>query len=307
MSFSTFIFKAIDVIYDYPQNKRKPCKDKNKTVCVKKDIIYDNNKPDVCKFDFYYSSDKTNKEQPAIFEIHGGGFVAGDKKRRRGLCNWFIRNTNAVVINVNYSLAPSYKFPSAIYDLINALNFIVDKAKEFNIDKNKIIVTGDSAGAYYASILCAINNSEQYRSLLKCSPINTKILGCVLNCGLYDLQKVLSNKLIFNISSHLIKDLLATTIQQLPSHEFYQCLSPIPFMNSDFPSTFITYSKKDIFCKGQGELLIDKLQKLNINYKTYSTTNFKDNHAFPLTWNSKNAKENNKLMLEFINDLFKEK
>ena len=77
MSFAVTVFKAIDVLFDGAQNKRKVCKDKEGAVVVENDLVYDPSRPEICKGDLYLPKDK--KPVGAVLEIHGGGFVAGDK------------------------------------------------------------------------------------------------------------------------------------------------------------------------------------------------------------------------------------
>lgn len=302
MSISTFMFKSIDILYNHSQNKRKICIDKNNKVNVIKDVIYDQSNPSNCKMDIYQLKN-SKLISPVIIEIHGGGFVAGDKKYRKGLSNWLVRMTNATVFNINYSLAPKNKFPCAIYDIANAFNFIVKNANKWNVDKSKIIICGDSAGAFYASVLCTIFCNQKYRNLLKIKILKSNIIGCILNCGVYDLKLALTNKTLFNISKFLVKDFLGISVKHIENHPYYKIMSPINFINSNFPTTFVTYCKYDYFCKGQGELLVDTFEKNNVVYEEFYSNKKKENHTFSLTWNSKLAKQNNKKMIYFINRL----
>ena len=127
-----------------------------------------------------------------------------------------------------------------------------------------------------------------------------KIYGAILDCGIYDLEQALCAKTLFNISGHIVKDYLGTTIDKIKEYELCELLSPINFIDENFPKTFVTYAEQDFFCGGQGELLIRKLQELGVTCKHYHSVKFGENHTFPLTWTSKGAKENNKLMLEFL-------
>ena len=109
MSFAVTVFKAIDVLFDGAQNKRKVCKDKQGAVVVRSDVVYDPERAQICKGDLYLP--KEGKPAGAVLEIHGGGFVAGDKKHRRGLSSWLVRNAGVAVFSVNYGLGPQSKFP----------------------------------------------------------------------------------------------------------------------------------------------------------------------------------------------------
>ena len=299
MSFATVVFDLVDVLFDAPQNKRKVCRDKEKAVIIERDIVYDSNRAKQCILDIYKPAQQPGNKLPVIFHIHGGGFVAGDKKHRRGLSTWLVKNAGACVFNVNYGLAPNDKFPQPVKDLVNAFNFMISHAQEYNLDTDKIFVLGDSAGGYYSAMMGALHCSKDLQDKFGVE-LNGKIHGAILDCGIYDLEQALSAKTLFNISGHIVKDYLGTTIDKIRQYEHCDLLSPINYINEQFPVSFVTYAEQDFFCGGQGELLIKKLQDLGVKCKHYHSVKFSENHTFPLTWNSKGAKENNKLMLEFL-------
>ena len=299
MSFAVTVFKTIDVLFDGAQNKRKVCKDKEGVVTIKNDIIYDPARPEICKGDLYVP-----KEKPvgAVLEIHGGGFVAGDKKHRRGLSTWMAKNANVAVFSVNYGVGPASKFPEPVVDAANAFNFLYDMADEAGFDKDKILVCGDSAGAYYCAQLgalqCSGELSEKFGVQLK-----GKIAGAILDCGVYDLEEALDRKIVFDLTGKIVKDFLGIDIKDIKTYEKYDMLSPIEYVNEQFPPTFITYAEKDFFCGGQGEAMIEKFKSHGVPYREYHSTKFMQNHTFPLTWKGKAAEENNKIMLEFIGEI----
>ena len=93
-----------------------------------------------------------NQKQPLIIYFHGGGFVMGDLESHDLVCRHLCKQTNATIIAVDYKLAPEHKFPAAITDTIDAITEIISRADEFNIDRNKVILCGDSAGGALAAV-----------------------------------------------------------------------------------------------------------------------------------------------------------
>ena len=93
-----------------------------------------------------------NRKQPLIIYFHGGGFVMGDLESHDLVCRHLCKQTNATIIAVDYKLAPEHKFPAAITDTIDAITEIISRADEFNIDQNKVILCGDSAGGALAAV-----------------------------------------------------------------------------------------------------------------------------------------------------------
>lgn len=78
MSAATVIFKAIDYMFDLQQNPIGRTKRNMKNVVKTTDIVYDESDKKACTLDTFVIPKEEGK-YPVIFEIHGGGFVAGDK------------------------------------------------------------------------------------------------------------------------------------------------------------------------------------------------------------------------------------
>lgn len=110
--------------------------------------------------DFYRAESAT--PTPVVFHIHGGGWVAGDKKGVAGMEKYLAAGISVVSINYRYStqaqlagVKPPVEWP--IHDAARALQFVRSKAKEWNLDKQRIGATGGSAGAC-SSLWLAFHN-----------------------------------------------------------------------------------------------------------------------------------------------------
>lgn len=91
-----------------------------------------------------------NEKLPVIFYIHGGGWVMGNKETHDMLIRKLAVATNSVVIFPEYSLSPEAKFPKALNQCYSALNYVYENPEEFNINRKKIVIAGDSAGGNMA-------------------------------------------------------------------------------------------------------------------------------------------------------------
>lgn len=184
MSLQSFLFVAIDKLYNPFQNERKMTKYKDVDFVVTKDIVYDASAPDAGKLDTYYVKKESGK-YPVFFYIHGGGFVAGDKHYRRAHARW-AANMGFFVVNVNYGLCPEYKCPEPHRQLVRALNWVGENAEKYNLDLNRMMVSGDSAGGYYSAMLIGITLNKELQAKLGVST-DLRFSGAVLNCGIYDV------------------------------------------------------------------------------------------------------------------------
>ena len=90
---------------------------------------------------------------PAIAYFHGGGWVVGDLDTQdmiaRGLCH----AAAAVVVSVDYRLAPEHKFPAGVNDCWAAVRFLASQGCEINADPSRLAVAGDSAGGGLANVM----------------------------------------------------------------------------------------------------------------------------------------------------------
>jgi acetyl esterase len=92
-----------------------------------------------------------DQQRPAILHIHGGGMVIGSAHGfRRGPAAMAIA-ADAVVVSVDYRLAPETPFPGPQEDCYAALLWLFANADELGIDPARIAVAGESAGAGLAA------------------------------------------------------------------------------------------------------------------------------------------------------------
>lgn len=93
---------------------------------------------------------------PALVYFHGGGWVAGDLEMVDPLCTKLTRRAGAVVVSVDYRLAPEHKFPAPLTDCYSATQWVSDNAAELNVDPRRIAVGGDSSGGNLAAAVSVV-------------------------------------------------------------------------------------------------------------------------------------------------------
>jgi acetyl esterase len=100
----------------------------------------------------YYPHGDQYDDRPGIVFCHGGGFVFCDIESHDGFCRALARGTQAVVVSVDYRLAPEHRAPAAAYDAFMVFCWVVEHAAELGIDPTRAAVAGDSAGGNLAAI-----------------------------------------------------------------------------------------------------------------------------------------------------------
>lgn len=94
-----------------------------------------------------------DKSGVGVLWIHGGGFVSGCVSMDDPICSRYVRELNAVVISVEYRLAPEHPYPAGSDDIFDAWLWFVGNAGKLGVDPNRIIIAGQSGGGGQAAFL----------------------------------------------------------------------------------------------------------------------------------------------------------
>ena len=93
--------------------------------------------------------------RPLIVYFHGGGFVLGELRMGDWLCSQVARNVGAVVVSVDYRLAPRHRFPAAVDDCYAALLWAAENATSLGAG-GPVGIMGESAGGNLSAVVCLL-------------------------------------------------------------------------------------------------------------------------------------------------------
>ncbi|MDX2776635.1 alpha/beta hydrolase [Streptomyces caniscabiei] len=232
-------------------------------------ISYRNNDKDA-KMDVFTTADaaKADKALPTVIWVHGGGWISGSKESVAPYLK-IMASRGYTTIGLDYSIAPEKQYPTPIIQVTEALKYINEHAAELNVDKNQIVLAGDSAGSQIAAQVATIITNPQYAKLMNMTPPiqASQLSAMLLSCGAYDLS--LANANDGSEGAQLIETFLwaYSGYKDFSKDTAIYPASVVEHVNKDFPPSFITAGNKDPLLQ-QSEVMAAKLKSLGVTTDT---------------------------------------
>lgn len=239
------------------------------------------------QLDVFYPTG-TTKPLGTIIWTHGGAWVSGNKSNDTPYFQ-ILASHGYTVIGLNYGYGPEHTYPYAVYQLNDALKFIVANAPKYHVDPNKLILAGDSAGAQLTAQLAAAITNSTYAHIVSSLPGTdthtlepaispTQLRGVILNCGIYDMAAMIASPEqsdTVNSSESWITKLLIwgndtslwayTGDKDLKNSQALNQMSSINFVTNDFPATYISGGNADPLTDAQSQPMAAKLTELGVS------------------------------------------
>lgn len=243
---------------------------------------------------------------PVFLNIHGGGWIEGDKKMRRGYCQHMARE-GALTINVSYGLGPKYQLQDYVRQLYKALEWIVANADKYDMDLNNIIVSGDSAGGHLSMELINCQARKEYREHFGLPDVDLKFKGVILNCPAIDFEgKIINLPIVRTMTYHCTGIKNYKKLEK--EYEYYEELQVHHGVTKDFPRMFLNNGLQDIFTNSGSKKLKKALDDIGVKYEYYMAWEpLNCFHDYNLkTW-MPNARVVLKKEKDFLNRVFSDK
>nr|XP_039257554.1 arylacetamide deacetylase-like [Styela clava] len=103
------------------------------------------------------------KSGSAIIFLHGGGWTIGSRAAYAVVTRKIAKETNMMVFVPEYRLAPDHPFPAGFEDCLKVTKEIIKRARDFDINPNKIVLAGDSAGGNLA-VAISLKIGEEFQN-----------------------------------------------------------------------------------------------------------------------------------------------
>jgi len=167
---------------------------------------------------------------PAAILVHGGGWIAGDKRQYITYIFEPLNKANFVWFSVNYRLAPKYRYPAAMEDVEDAIRWVKKHASEYKVDPARIALIGESAGGHIVSWVGA-----NYKP-------DTRVAAAVSFYGVHDVitRALAQQGKLDEIGLFFDVDKLDATTAPLLSRG-----SPVTYVKRDMPPFLMIHGTED--------------------------------------------------------------
>ncbi|HKB10773.1 MAG TPA: alpha/beta hydrolase [Vicinamibacterales bacterium] len=219
------------------------------------------------KLDVYAQRTPPNSPPtPVVIFIHGGGWVQGTKEGSmiRGVLPYVAMGYS--VVNVEYRLANVSLAPAAIEDCRCALRWVIAHAKDYNLDVNRIVVAGESAGGHLALTTGMIPASAGFDRMCF-TTTEPRVAAIVDFFGITDIADLLDgpNKKPFPES-------WPYTVQWLGNQpnraEIAKAAAPLTYVRAGVPPTIAIHGDADpLVPYAHSTRLLDGLQKAGVAHE----------------------------------------
>ncbi|MDH6278677.1 acetyl esterase [Aurantimicrobium minutum] len=219
---------------------------------------------DFTQLDVFYPTGTTTQLGTVIW-THGGAWISGNKGNDRSYFE-ILASKGYTVVGLNYTYGPEAQYPTAVFELNQAHQFLLDNAEKFHIDPTKIVLAGDSAGAQLSSQLAALITNPDFAKEMDFAPALSpeQLQGVVLNCGVYQLTSLIGVKGILGWGDDV--SLWAYTgDRDITTSPAMAQMSTINHVTADFPVTYISGGNADPLTAENSKPFAAKLQTLGVN------------------------------------------
>ncbi len=258
-------------------NGRTPFNDEIK---VEKDVVFKSVDGKKLVMDVYYPSHPVAEKSPCVLDIPGGGWMIHNRLRRDGYARCFAA-MGAVVAVIDHRLCPEVFFPKDLEDCVDAYNFLCDNADRFSIDKDNIVVTGDSSGGHLTACLGIAATDEEYAKSLGIATTKTKPTGLIFVSGAFSFEVMyripFTNAFIVRYFSG------QKSRKAFRNWEFYKQSDPYNYLNANLPPCYNSGGMTDLLCLGEAKRMSEALTKVGVkNEYTVGKNLFRSDHCYVL-------------------------
>jgi acetyl esterase/lipase len=195
---------------------------------------------------------------PTLVQVHGGGWVIGDKREQGRPLMLHLASRGWVCFAPNYRLSPRATWPDHLVDVKRALAWVREHGQEYGADPGFVVLTGGSAGGHLVALAALTANDPRYQPGFE--GIDTSVAGCVPYYGVYDIAGETGTKAARIRRRHLLDRLVMKTRED----EVYLDASPLAQVHADAPPFLVIHGRNDTLVPvGEARLFVERLRAVS--------------------------------------------
>lgn len=197
-------------------------------------------------------------KRPAILQIHGGGWVVGDKREQGLPLLRYLAAEGWVGFNANYRLSPGATFPDHLVDIKRAIEWIRAHADEYDVDPDFIAVTGGSAGGHLAALAALTGNDPAFQPGFEGA--DTSIQAAVPFYAVYDFTNRKGYYPADVVPKFMGPWIIKADIEEEP--EKFAAASPLDQITAEAPPFLVIHGDNDTLAPVEGARdFVDELRR----------------------------------------------
>jgi acetyl esterase/lipase len=179
--------------------------------------------------------------RPILVQIHGGGWMIGDKREQGGPLMGHLASRGWVCFAINYRLSPKATFPDHIVDVKRALRWIREHAHEYGANPDFLCVTGGSAGGHLTALTALSQNDPAFQPGFE--DADTRVSAAVPFYGVYDFRDRAGIRGKQSMVDLLAKNVFKSRPEDDP--EFWDSMCPLMRVSEDAPPFLVVQGTHD--------------------------------------------------------------
>lgn len=171
---------------------------------------------------------------PSILLVHGGAWQGGDRGQLRGYGILFARS-GWLTVACEYRLSPQARWPEHLHDVKAALRWMRAGADELGINPDRVVISGNSAGAHLALLVAGTPGSAELAGDGGCPGVDESVAACIA---------VYPPTVIFG-TEPLPRGVPVAMLTDRPDDDVARQASPLTWVGPDFPPTLLLHGSAD--------------------------------------------------------------
>jgi acetyl esterase/lipase len=192
------------------------------------------------ELDVYHHRD-TPAGAPVLLQVHGGGWVIGNKEQQGIPLMLHMAARGWVCVAVNYPLSPRARWPEHLIAVKRAMQWIRESSSDYGTDPSFVAVTGGSAGGHLAAMLALTADDPSLQPGFE--DVDTSVQACIPHYGVYDFTDESGAKYATQRLNALLRPYVMSRDATYP--EDYRAASPLFRITPEAPPFLVVHGSND--------------------------------------------------------------